>query len=120
MIETYQPGDVIDTVYGQALVLENIQNNGDYFCEFSKEDPLGIEVFSRNIHEDLILGFDDDDDNYYDEDEDEDEVRVVEAMRKYKSVIEWLYINDGVFKNKIEWRRSFTQHLLGILLSEPK
>ena len=33
----------------------------------------------------------------------------------YSLVVEWLYLNDHSFPNKMDWRKSFLEHLSGVL-----
>lgn len=33
------------------------------------------------------------------------------TLKVYANILEWLYINDGAFPNKNEWREEFTTEL---------
>lgn len=41
----------------------------------------------------------------------------LERERIIRSVVEWMYLNDGMFPNKNEWRLSFMMYLKGIIYS---
>jgi len=45
--------------------------------------------------------------------------QTINRRKLIADIIEWMYINDGNFNSKSEWRASFIMHLKGMLYSSP-